>query len=302
MLSAVKFSVSCKIWDSNRRRGSMRIGVSAFAWTEHFTSSHLDLIPQVRALGLDGFEIPMFNPSDLPAQAIRKAFESNDLECTVCAILPKDINPISPDVSVRKKSLAHLIACVETARELGAHLLGGPLCAPIGYLPGHRRNQSEWDWAVECFQSLEFALEANDLTLSIEPVNRSETLFLTNASDAQALCKAIGNPRVGITIDTFHANIEEKNIADAIALLGARLKHVHLSENDRGLLGSGHINFRDIIKQLLRSKYDGCLMIEGFGYSVDESGSPGYLLADMAVPPEKIASAGASYIRDLLSH
>jgi D-psicose/D-tagatose/L-ribulose 3-epimerase len=278
----------------------MKIGVSAFAWTTHFTSSHLDLIPQVRALGLDGFEIPMFNPSDLPAQAIRKAFEANDLECTVCAILPKDINPISPVASVRKKSIAHLIACVETARELGAHLLGGPLFAPIGYLPDHRRNQSEWDRAVETFQSLEALLEANDLTLSIEPVNRSETFFLTKTGEAQALCEAIGNPRVGVTIDTFHANIEEKNIADAITLLGARLKHIHLSENDRGLLGSGHVDFNEIIGALLRSRYDGFLMIEGFGYSANQPGSPGYLLADIAVSPEEIASAGASYLRNLL--
>ena len=280
----------------------MKIGVSAFAWTQNFTSSHLNLIPQMRAHGLDGFEIPMFNPADLPAREIRTVFEANNLECTVCAILPKDINPISPDASVRRKSVAHLVACVETTKELGAHLLGGPLFAPIGYLPGHRRNQNEWDWAIEFFQALEVALETNDITLSIEPVNRSETFFLTKASDAQALCKAIGNPRVGITIDTFHANIEEKNILDAIALLGPSLKHMHLSENDRGLLGTGHIDFVGIVRALLRSGYDGYLMIEGFGYSADEPGAPGYLLADMTVSPEKMAVAGAAHVKNLLRH
>jgi D-psicose/D-tagatose/L-ribulose 3-epimerase len=278
----------------------MKVGVSAFAWTEHFTSAHLDLIPQVRALGLDGFEIPMFNPADLPARAIRKAFEANDLECTVCAILPKDINPISPDASVRRKSVAHLIACVETTRELGARLLGGPLYAPIGYLPGHRPNQDEWEWAVESFQSLGSALAACDLTLSIEPVNRSETFFLTKAGDAQALCRDIGNPRVGVTIDTFHANIEEKSIPDSFTLLGKSLKHVHLSENDRGLIGSGHINFVEIVRALLRSEYDGFLMIEGFGYSAEQPGSPGYLLADMKVSPNQFAIAGALYVKNLL--
>jgi D-psicose/D-tagatose/L-ribulose 3-epimerase len=278
----------------------MKVGVSAFAWTGQFNSSHLDLIPKVRAFGLEGFEIPMFDPADLPARAIRNACESNDLECTVCAILPKDVNPISPDASVRKKSLAHLLACVETAAELGAHLLGGPIFAPIGYIPDHRRNQNEWEWAVESFQSLGFALETNDLTLSIEPVNRSETFFLTKASDAQMLCEHIGNPRIGVTIDTFHANIEEKSIPEAVTQLGARLKHMHLSENDRGLLGSGHIDFADIVRALLRIEYGGYLMIEGFGYSADQPGSPGYLIADMTVSPEEITSAGASYVKDLL--
>lgn len=278
----------------------MKIGVSAFAWTTRFTSSHLNLLPQMRALGFDGFEIPMFNPADLPVRAIRKAFEGSDLECTVCAILPANVNPISPDVAVRRKSIAHLVACIETARELGADLLGGPLFAPIGYLPGHRRSQNEWDWAVEFFQALESVLETNDLILSIEPVNRSETFFLTKASDAQALCKEIGNPRIGVTIDTFHANIEEKSIPDAITLLGASLKHMHLSENDRGLLGTGHIDFVGITNALQRSGYIGYLMIEGFGYSADQPASPGYLLADTTVSPEEIAVAGASYVKSLL--
>jgi D-psicose/D-tagatose/L-ribulose 3-epimerase len=278
----------------------MKIGVSGFAWTENFTVSHLDLIPQMRDRGFDGFEIPMFNPADLPARAIGNAFEASDFECTVCAILPKNINPISPDASVRRKSLAHLVACIETARELGAHLLGGPLFAPIGYLPGHRRTQNEWDWAVESFQALGSSLETNGLTLSIEPVNRSETFFLTRVGDAQALCKDIGNPRVGVTMDTFHANIEEKSISSAITLLGASLKHVHFSENDRGLLGAGHIDFKSIVKALLDIQYDGYLMIEGFGYSADQRESPGYLLADITVSPEEFAVTSASYVKELL--
>jgi D-psicose/D-tagatose/L-ribulose 3-epimerase len=277
----------------------MKIGVSAFAWAGQFASSQLNLLPQIRAGGLDGFEIAMFIPSDLPTRAIRTAFEANDLDCTVCAILPSDINPISSDPSVRRKARAHLIACVETARELGAHLLGGPLFAPIGYFTDHRRSQNEWDWAVECFQALGPALEEHDLILSIEPVNRSETFFLTKAAEAKALCAEIGNPRIGVTVDTFHANIEEKNIPDTISFLGKTLKHVHVSENDRGLLGSGHVDFRGLIEALHRSEYEGFLMIEGFGYSADQRGSPGYLLADMSISPEEIAFAGASYLKSL---
>jgi sugar phosphate isomerase/epimerase len=113
----------------------MKIGVSAFAWTTKLSGVHLGLLPKVREQGLDGLEIPMFDPASLATSDIRRAFEANDLECTICAILPAGINPISPDASVRKKSLTHLVQCVETSAELGAHLMGGPLFAPIGYLP-----------------------------------------------------------------------------------------------------------------------------------------------------------------------
>ncbi len=278
----------------------MKIGVSAFAWTADFNESHLDLLSQLQDHGLVAFEIPMFDPSKLPAASIRRAMESNDLACSVCAILPAGTNPISPDAEVRKKAVAHLVKCVEVATELGAQLIGGPVYAPIGYLPGRRRNTEEWNWALDALHSLAPTLEANKIDLAIEPVNRSETFFLTTAKETKAFCDAIGHPRIGVTIDTFHANIEEKNISGAIRSLGKRLKHIHASENDRGLLGSGHVDFAGIIDTLRETEYVGCLMIEGFGYSPKEANAPGALWADVTVSPEDIAFAGAQYLQGLL--
>lgn len=278
----------------------MKIGVSAFAWTARFEPRHLNLLPAIREKGLSGVEVPMFDPTQLAVTEIRRAFEASELECTVCAILPQGINPISPDAAVRQRSLQHLVQCVETSAALGAKTLGGPLYAPIGYLPGHRPNRDEWSWAVEIFQSLGDTLDAHKITLSIEPVNRSETFFLRTAEQANSLCSAIGHPRLGVTIDTFHANIEERNIAEAITLLGPRLKHLHASENDRGLLGQGHVNFRAIIAALHKCGYEGYLMIEGFGYSAIETEAPGALWAEVDVSPEDIAFRGAEYLRGLL--
>ena len=194
----------------------MKIGVSAFAWTTKLNQSHLDRLPCLHEHGIEGFEIPMFDPALLDTNALRRAFEASNLECTVCAILPGMINPISADAADRKKALAHLVECVDTAAEIGAHRIGGPLDAPIGYLPGRRRTQDEWGWAVECFQSLGDVLERNDMVLGIEPVNRSESFFLNTAAEANALCDEIGHARIGVLIDTFHANIEEKNLAAAV--------------------------------------------------------------------------------------
>lgn len=279
----------------------MKIGVSAFAWTSEFTESYCSVLPKLRENGIRALEIPMFEPHKISASSLRRALEENDLECTVCAILPAGVNPVSADASVRDLSFTHLVDCVEKAAELNAKLLGGPLFAPIGYLPGHRPNQEEWNWAVEAFQKLGDTLNANNMTLSIEPVNRSETFFLRTAIEAKAFCDTINDPRIGVTVDTFHANIEEKNIEDAILSLGSRLKHVHASENDRGLLGSGHIDFPGIIQTLKKTGYDGYLMIEGFGYSADVPNAPGWLLADTKVSPEDIAIAGAEYLTNLLA-
>ena len=278
----------------------MKIGVSGFAWTTTITPAYTALFPRLLEHGISGFEIPMFVPSDLAASQLRKALDAGNLDYTVCAILPPGINPISSELSIRAQSLAHLIQCIKTSAELGAHLLGGPLFAPIGYLPGRRRNQDEWNWAVECFQALTVFLDEYEMTLSIEPVNRSETFFMNTAAEAKAFCEAIDHPRVGVTIDTFHANIEERNIAEAVTSLGTYLKHVHVSENDRGLLGKGHVDFNAILAALRKGGYRGYLMIEGFGYSAQERNAPGALWADISVSPEEIALRGAEYLRSIL--
>jgi D-psicose/D-tagatose/L-ribulose 3-epimerase len=279
----------------------MKIGVSAFAWTKSFSQSHLGLIPAIAEQGFDGFEIPMFDPANLRPVEIRRAFECAHMECTVCAILPPGINPISPDASIRQKSLAHLHHCVETAAELGARLICGPMFAPIGYLPGRRRSADEWNWAVETFQALGDALESHNITLSIEPVNRSETFFLMTGADAKKFCAAINHPSIGVTLDTFHANIEEKRIAQTVLVLGKMLKHLHASENYRGLLGSGHVDFPGLVAALRQIDYDGYLVIEGFGFSAQEPDSLGGLWGDPNVSPKDIAFMGRTYLQHLLA-
>jgi D-psicose/D-tagatose/L-ribulose 3-epimerase len=279
----------------------MKLGVSAFAWTAKFDRSHLRLVPLIKEMGFSGFEIAMFDPADLAVNDIRRTFETSDLECTVCAILPPGINPISPDAAVRKISVQHLVRCIETASALGAKLLGGPLYAPIGYLPDHRPTKDEWSWAVDAFQSICDVLDSCNVTISIEPVNRSETFFVRTAREAGSLCDAIGHPRFGVTIDTFHANIEERDIPEALTSIGPRLTHIHASENDRGLLGKGHVDFPGIVAALKKIGYNGYLMIEGFGYSPQETNAPGALWADTSVSPEEIASTGARFLNQVLN-
>lgn len=279
----------------------MKLGISGFAWTSRFEERHLRLASVAKNMGFDGFEIAMFEPNELPIEQIRRAFDDAGLDVTVCSILPTGINPISPDRAIREKSIGHLIRCVEATSELGSHLIGGPLYAPIGDLPEHRPTDREWTWAVEAFKAVGEVLDRFDVELSIEPVNRSETFFIRTAREAKLLCEAVGHPRMGVTIDTFHANIEEQGIPQALADLGPYLKHVHVSENDRGIVGAGHIDFPAIISTLKENRFNGYLMIEGFGFSPEEQFGPGVLWADENVSPERLASSSAEYLRALLT-
>jgi D-psicose/D-tagatose/L-ribulose 3-epimerase len=278
----------------------MKIGVSAFGWNSTFEPADFELLPQLRRHGLEGFEVPIFDPATIAAPEIREALADNNLDCTVCSILPAGINPISSDAAERKKARAHLMQCIDKAAELGAKLIGGPVYAPIGYLPGRRRTDDEWAWAIECFQSLGETLAAHAMTLALEPVNRSETFFLTTIEEAQALCDEIGNPNIGVLLDTFHANIEEKSIAGAIRSLGSRLKHVHASENDRGVPGTGLIDFAAILAALRDTQYEAYLIIEGLGRLAPGRNSPMFIWRRPEESGDTIAFEGAAFLRRLL--
>ena len=276
---------------------AMRLGISGFAWTGTLRQADVPLLAKAKELGFAAFEVPMLRPADLPVAAVRAGLEANDLECTVCAILPPGVNPISPDSAVRRQARDHLSTCIHVSAELGAQLLAGPVLAPIGYLPGHRPTAEEWIWAMEACDFVAPLLDSYDMTLSLEPVNRSETFFLRTAAEAKQLCLQLGHAKVGVTIDTFHANIEEVNIADAVTEIGPYLKHMHMSENDRGPLGRGHIDLSAIMDALRGLNYQGLLMVEGFGFDAGRPQAPGYLWADPKVSPEHLASSGLDFLK-----
>jgi len=278
----------------------MKFAVNALIWTTDFGPQNFSLLPMIREHGFDGFEVPLFLPAKMNAAATRQALQDSGLECTVCSILPEGMNVISEDASVRKKTRQHLAECIKVTAELGSELMAGPLYAPVGYLPGRRRTQDEWKWAVECFQSLGEVLEENAVTLALEPLNRFETFFLNTAADAMRLCDEINHASIGILLDTFHTNIEEKDVAGVFRSVGKRLKHIHACENDRGIPGSGHVDFSGISKVLKQGGYNGWVTIESFGYRHKELASAAAIWRDLAPSPESIAFDGVRFLKSVM--
>jgi D-psicose/D-tagatose/L-ribulose 3-epimerase len=275
----------------------MKFGVNTLIWTAGFDRSHLSLLPQIKEHGFDGVEIARFDFAGFPAAGIRKNLAENGLACTFCSALTGELSVVSGDAGVRGRALAFLRDGIQVAAELGARTFSGPFCAPVGYLPGRRRTEEEWRLAVEGLESLGDTLLACDVTLAIEPLNRFETYFLNTTADASALCDAVNHPRVGILFDTFHANIEEKEIGAAARSLGKHLKHVHTCENDRGVPGSGHIEWPALFQALGDLHYDGWLVIESFGFAIKEIAAAACIWRDLAPAPETIAFEGLKFLK-----
>jgi D-psicose/D-tagatose/L-ribulose 3-epimerase len=180
---------------------------------------------------------------------------------------------------------------------VGARILAGPLYCPVGYLPGRRRTSEEWNRAVEGWRALADTLVTNGVTMAIEPLNRFETYFLNTAADAAALCDQVNHPSVGVLFDTFHANIEEKDIAAGYRTVARHLKHVHTCENDRGTPGSGHVEWPAVFKALRDIRYDGWLTIESFGFALGDLSSAAAIWRDIERTPESIAFDGIRFLK-----
>ena len=275
----------------------MKFGVNVFIWTANFDQSHLPLLPKIKAAGFDGVELPMFHPGQFDAAGIRRGLQDNGLECTICSVLTGDLNMTSADAAVRQRTQSHMQACAAKAAEVGASIIAGPLYSPVGLMTGVRRTQDEWQRVVDCYQAIGPALAQHNVHIAIEPLNRFETYFLNTAADAVKLCDQINHPNVGILFDTFHANIEEKNIADGYRTVARHLKHVHTCENDRGIPGTGHVAWPQVFQALREIGYDGWLTIESFGFSLGELSAAASIWRDVAPTPESIAFEGIGFLR-----
>lgn len=274
----------------------MKFGANTLIWAMHFGPEHFELLPRIKEAGLDGIEIPIFNPPAFPAAAIRRELAKNDLRCTTCTVIPRGLSLGDPDAPIRRDTRQYVASVLHAAAEVGAELLVGPVYSPVGYFTGVRRTEDEYHRAVESWQELR-PVVAETVPVAIEPLNRFETYFLNTVEDAARLCDAVNDPRIGILIDTFHANIEEKNIGAALQRAGRHLKHLHTCENDRGIPGSGNVDWHGFFQAVRDAGYDGWLTIESFGFSLGDIAAAASIWRDLAPTPESIAFEGVKFLR-----
>ena len=277
----------------------MKYGVNLFIWTANFTAADLPLLTRIRAAGFDGVEAPMYKGRGFAIADFRKGLADTGMESTICSILVDGLSLLSDEAAVRAKTVDQIRENIAVTAEIGASIIAGPLYAPVGYLPGRRRTTDEWARAVEGWQQLGPWLAQHNVIAAIEPINRFETFFLNTAADAARFCDEVAHPSVGILFDTFHANIEEKNIADGYRTVARHLKHVHTCENDRGTPGTGHVEWPQVFAALSEIGYDGWLTIESFGSNVKEIAAAAAIWRDLASTPEAVAFDGIKFLQKM---
>jgi D-psicose/D-tagatose/L-ribulose 3-epimerase len=278
----------------------MKIGMNLFLWTAQPSRDTIPTIQKLAKMGFDGIEFPIFHSDEAVYGDLRAALDDLGLGATACTVVPPDAYLIAPEPEVRQKGVEYLRNALRMSKILGCDVLCGPVHSPVGKMVGRPRTTEEWNWAVECLREVGQTAEDLGVTVAVEYLNRFETYFLNTAADGLKLVKEVGNPRIKIMMDSFHANIEEKDVGAAWKRCGKNLAHVHISENDRGVPGSGHAAWKEIFKAIKEIRYDGWLTIESFGTTVPEIATAASIWRPLFKSNDEVARGGLKFIRTML--
>jgi len=277
----------------------MRLGMNLLLWTAGVTEEHFPLFADIKSWGFDGVELPLFDADEALLRRTGQELDGLGLGRTAVTVCNAETNPIDPDPAVRRAALDYLKRRIDWCALVGAETLCGPFHSALGKLVGRGRTPDEWSWCIETMRAAADHAGQAGVGLSLEPLNRFEVYFLNTMADANRLVREIGHPSVGYLYDTFHANIEEGDIAASVTRNIDGINHVHVSENHRGTPGTGHVRWEETIRALKAGGYDGWVTIEAFGRRLPELAAATCVWRDLFTSESDLARDGGAFIRGL---
>jgi D-psicose/D-tagatose/L-ribulose 3-epimerase len=242
-------------------KGDVKLGMHASLWAAEWTCEAAELaIPEAAEHGLQCIEFPLLVPEGVDAPHSAKLFEKHGVEPTCSLCLPEDkMAAVKPEAA-----LAFVNKALDKAAETGSKFLGGVTFGALGYRSGKPPTKVEYENIVKALKPAAQHARKLGITLGIEPCNRYETHLLNTSTQAMMLQDMIDEPNVTIHFDTYHMNIEEKGIGSAFRKSAGRTSYVHMSESDRGVPGTGTIDWNDVYRGLAESGFKGKLVVESF--------------------------------------
>ncbi len=246
----------------------MKFGMNMLLWTDRLEDAHLPVLSELKSLGYDGVELPIFEADPDYFAAWGKKLDDLGLERTAVTVRTADDDPISPDANVRKAAVAANRLTLECCQAAGVKLLCGPYHSALGEFSGAGPTDEEWQRAVEVMRETADYAKQCDVMLGLEYLNRFECYLLNSAADTLRFVREVKHPNCKLMYDTFHSHIEEKDTAASIRTAAPEMIHVHISENDRSTPGAGQVKWDITFDTLREVSYDGWLMIEAFGLAL----------------------------------
>jgi D-psicose/D-tagatose/L-ribulose 3-epimerase len=280
------------------------LGANAWIWVSPLTDERLaELAPRVRAWGFDLLELPIEQHGDWDPARAAEVLSEHGLRPTVCVAMGPGRELCATDAETVAETQSFLRRCIDTATVLGAGSIAGPIYASVG---------RTWRMSAEerrrCYAELRDGLRPvaeygaeHGVKVAVEPLVRYETSVINTVEQALEAIDGLPPEGCGLLVDTYHANVEEKDFAAAFTLAGDRLAHVHASANDRGAPGADHIDWPAFRDALRAARYEGPVVIESFTAENETIATAASVWRPLAPSQDAIAVDGLAFLRELLA-
>jgi D-psicose/D-tagatose/L-ribulose 3-epimerase len=280
----------------------MLFGASTFIWVSPFSNENLWLVKKVKQFGFDLIEICIETPNVIDPFKVKVELDIVGIGAIVCGAFGPNRDISSNEQTVQQKGKEYIKTCIDYAEILGSPSVIGPMYSATGKarLLSQEEKKKQWDLAVSNLKPIAEYAEKKGIKLAIEPLNRFETDFINTVEQGLEFISRVGYDSVGLLLDSFHMNIEEKNSARAIEMAGEKVFHFHACSNDRGTPGDGQINWQEIAEVLKKINYQGPVVIESFTPEIKEIARAVSLWRPIAKDQDSLARDGLAFLNKIL--
>ena len=275
----------------------MKYGMNLLLWATAVDESHDGILEQIKEIGYDGVEVPIFEHDAAAFQRLGGKLDELGLERTAVTVSTGDANPISPDSTIRAEAVTRLKGAVDMCELVGAPMLCGPYHSALGEFSGAMPSEEEWANGKATLREVADYAGEKGVTLVLEYLNRFELYFLNSAADCARFVREVDHPNLRMMYDTFHANIEEKDITEAVKSCIDVCAHVHISENDRSTPGSGGVDWDTSFAALKEVGYEGWMVVEAFGLSLPDLAAATKIWRRMYESEQQLATDALAFMK-----
>ncbi|WP_024545013.1 sugar phosphate isomerase/epimerase [Picosynechococcus sp. NKBG15041c] len=275
---------------------SLKFGVHTFIWKKEFLGQEEYIFSEAKAWGFDGVEIATHYFDQIDPSMLKKYAEQDDLELTFCTSLPSGLSLTTMDEDIWRQSLDYIQRAIAFCQACEITQLSGPLIHPVGHLSGQPLQPQEKKRLHQAFKEVATMLAGKDIQLAIEPLNRFQGYALNTVEQGLELLAAVGCPQLGLLLDLFHMNIEEKDVLQAFHNAGEACFHVHACAKDRGTPGSDAFPWAEWFTVLKEINYQGWVVIESFNFEDTELASGARLWRPVASSNKALAQDGLQFL------
>jgi D-psicose/D-tagatose/L-ribulose 3-epimerase len=232
-----------------------KYGAHTFLWIDEWTTEKGNqAIVATGEVGFDFIEISLLKPDEFDAPAHKKALADAGIEATGSLVLPEWAHmPEEPE-----KANQFLTSALERLEAVGGTYLGGCIAFALGKFSGDRQV------VIDTLGKVAEEAKKRGITLGIEVVNRYESNLYNTLVDTRKTILAIGADNIKVHADTYHMLYEEEGLYKPLVDCADVLGYMHMSENHRGLLGSGTVNWDEVFRGLADANYLGPMVVKSF--------------------------------------